>query len=429
MHFFEPEPLDEFVSKLSSISTKPNPETWESISRKLDEFAIQRRWSAFKKLSLAASILIIISIGSSFLLVNYFNYRPTLFTYWESNNVLFDKTPDEERSIPHKGAKPIVSALLNFQNTLPTISLDSSENAAIPQEQPVTITPIARKEISFNTNLSSTSIDESLPSRIQFEPTSFSSLTSTISIEKQADDTNDDKTNSTWSLIAYLNPSYSSQSVPSMGSTPDIGNSKSWMLGGEVMVKKQIGNYFSIYSGLLVSPAGFGLSDIADLANNSIDSENQTASHTQSIEPKNGADAFSFMSNINRSSLFLNKSPYESQELQQRYYYMEIPLIVSTSFKRGPVNIEVKLGCSAGILVDNKFEVIKSDDLFIGQTEEIRPHNAALLGAISFSLPINNKINIIVEPSLKYHLYPLSYSYTASYPLASTVKFGMGYRF
>jgi hypothetical protein len=427
MQFFEPEPLDEFVSKLSSISTKPNPETWESISRKLDEIALQRRWSVFKKLSLAASFLILISIGSSFLLVNYYNYRPTIFTYWDSYDGLTNKTIEKASNTIIPETKPTNSALLNFQNTLPKIDIDSILNTASEEEPSESINLITHKEIAPNTTFSSTSLEGSFPTRIEFEPTTINTLASNFTTSNKEED--EESSGSPWSLVAFLNPTFSNQPTSSMGSVPELGESKAWMMGGEVMVKRQIGNYFSIYSGLLVSPAGVGLSEISDLANNSIENEDQTASHAQRFEPIGSANAFSFMSNINRSSSLSNKSLYGSDELQQRYYYMEIPLIVSTSFKRGLVNVEVKLGVSAGILVDNKFEVIKSDDLLIGQTEEIRPHNAALLGAISFSVPLNNKVNLIVEPSLKYHLYPLSYSYTASYPLASTVKFGVGYRF
>lgn len=70
MQFYEPGPYEEFVGKLSSISVKPNPKTWEAINSRLDEIALSRKKSIIKRLSLAASILLLVGVSLSIFIIN-----------------------------------------------------------------------------------------------------------------------------------------------------------------------------------------------------------------------------------------------------------------------------------------------------------------------------------------------------------------------
>jgi hypothetical protein len=424
MQFYEPGPYDEFVGKLSSTSVKPSPEVWDNISKRLDDIDLHKRWSFVKRLSVAASIVLIISLGSSLFIVNHPTYHPSVFTFLDKSKVKLVSNPVNNKIIDSQPI-PDPTIIPKIPQSIPVNAVDSTITSTSENENEGLIQPIAPKELLANNSETKVSPQSSFSSKIDLDPHA------TFPNESFSNDSKDEEKGvSSWSLIAYLNPTYSSQPVStlSQGSLPE--ESKSWMLGGELMVKKEIGSIFSIYSGIFFSPAGFNMSELAqfDFGSAQQASESSLPNSSPESETNNSEFLSSFSRNKGSSSLFSN-SPLESSELQQRYYYMEVPLIVSSSFKRGFVNVELKLGCSAGILIDNKFEVIKSDDSYIGQTEEIRPHNAALLGAISFSVPISNKVNLIVEPSIKYHLFPLSYSYTASYPVASSVKFGMGYRF
>jgi hypothetical protein len=425
MQFYEPGPFEEFVGKLSSFSAKPSPEAWDNISKKLDNIDSHRRWGVFKRLSVAASILIVISLGSSFFIVNHSTYQSSIFSNWDKNDVKFVTNPANNKIIDSQPI-PDPTIIPKIQQSVPVIAIDSNISSVSENEPEGLLQPITRKELIVKNSATNISNQNSFSSKIELEP-----IAPFQNEAFSSDAKDEEKGVSPWSLVAYLNPTYSSQPVSSMSHGVLPAESKSWMVGGEVMVKREIGSFFSIYSGVFFSPTGFNMGELAQLDFGSTEQVIESSLPNKSPESgtNNNSEFLSSVSRNNRSSSLFTRSPVESAELQQRYYYMEVPLIVSTSFKRGFVNVEVKLGCSAGILIDNKFEVIRTDESYIGQTEEIRPHNAALLGAISFSVPISNKVNLIVEPSIKYHLFPLSYSYTASYPVASSVKFGMGYRF
>jgi hypothetical protein len=241
------------------------------------------------------------------------------------------------------------------------------------------------------------------------------------------------KEDGTWSLIAYINPSFSYHTAAAFDYSVNPSETGAWMWGGEVLVKKEVSSYFAIYSGIQVSPSGQNISNFSLLQNSS------TGKHLEYITANTSFGEVNLYNSIDKSSdvpslaspknNVLRSSSFDNAELKQRFYYMEIPLILSTTFKTNHVDIEVKLGCAAGVLIDNKFEVISSEGYFIGKTENIRPHNASAIGAISFSVPINNQFNLIVEPNIRLNLYPLSYSFETTYPFSASVKFGMGYRF
>ena len=238
---------------------------------------------------------------------------------------------------------------------------------------------------------------------------------------------------SSWSLVAFLNPTFSYHTTAALNYKLNPSETGAWMMGGEVLVRKEISDYFAVYSGVIFNPTGQNIKDLILLKNSGADSDMEFLFANTSFGMVTLDDrtvAISNFSNLtNASDDVLKSSSINTAELKQRFYYMEIPLIFSTSFKKGFLDVEIKLGCAAGVLIDNKFEVISRDGHFIGKTENIRPHNASALGAISLSIPFSNQLNLIVEPSARLNLYPLSYSYDATYPFSASVKVGMGYRF
>ncbi|MDD2279938.1 MAG: hypothetical protein PHS05_12845, partial [Bacteroidales bacterium] len=144
----------------------------------------------------------------------------------------------------------------------------------------------------------------------------------------------------------------------------------------------------------------------------------------------NNSVAISNFSNLpNASEPLLRSSMLNTASLQQRFYYMQVPFIVSSNVRAGIFDIEFKLGCAAGVLVNNKFKVFSTRGNFTGKTEEIRKYNASAIAAVSVSIPVTHQVDLIVEPNIQLHFNPLNYNYAITYPFTSSIKVGVGYNF
>lgn len=427
MQFYEPGPYEEFVAKLSSLNAKPDPDVWQTINARLDQNFQLRKRNFFKSISIAASILLLfgfsisvyftnhVIIGSDFLSqldarivvqsnlnnksLNNFksnSEREDLELELETNNVSLIQVIKEGNNITNDNiekTKPLIKSLA-FDS--PNLEKQSQTNSYTK--------PFVRESSFYNFDNNSNSLDGQ-------------------TVKKSSE--------GTWSLIAYINPAYSYHTAGAIDYKLNPSETGAWMWGGEVLVKKEVSSYFAVYSGIQVSPSGQNINNFT-LPQSSKGKENYLIANTTfgQVDLNN---SFVDMQNIPSLAMSSNgvfkSSTIDDAELKQRFYYMEIPLIVSTTLKTDHFDLELKLGCAAGVLIDNKFELISSDGYFVGRTENIRPHNASAIGALSLSLPFNNQFSVIIEPNVRLNLYPLSYGFETTYPFSASVKFGMGYRF
>lgn len=428
MQFYEPGPYEEFVGKLSSISVKPNPKTWEAINSHLDEIALSRKKSIIKRLSFAASILLLVGISLSLFVINDIFLSSDYLSNWESAVTIPYFAQSKTEILTQKDqleyqlaiAEPIISSSSEELSQPSTINYKPTPTLK-PLIKPIALSKLELPHLSEISN--STFRIEKASQISSFNTVLPSDDIEPIIIEEP----------SSWSLIAYLNPSYSSHTMAALNYKMNPSETGALMWGGEVLVRKEFSNYFAIYSGILVSPTGLDTKDLILLQNNEANKGMESLSANTSfgqVTIDNTIAGISDFSNLaSTSSNVLKSSSLNTAEIKQRFYYMEIPLILSTSFTKGLIDVEVKLGCAAGVLIDNKFEVTSTNGRFVGRTENIRPHNASAIGAISLSIPVNNQLNFILEPNIRLNLYPLSYGYETTYPFAASVKFGMGYRF
>lgn len=429
MHFYEPGPYEEFVGKISSITAKPDPLVWQHINAHLDQNLQVKNGLLRKRFVFAASIFLLLGFSFSFLLINHSIISSDYYANWEDNILISpasiaDLTSNSihistiEGSIDHSSnTESIVSASFDDVN-----GKDSNHDNSKPLINALAFTAFEIENENNESNFTKPFIRET-------SKKTFEQNFSTIDQAK----TSGMKNEGTWSLVAYINPSYSYHTAAAFDYKVNPSETGAWMWGGEVLVKKEVSSYFAVYSGIQVSPSGQNINNFPLLQSQGPDKNMEYLTANTSFGQVNLNNSMVGISDIpsfvKSTSSVIKSSSIDNAELKQRFYYMEIPLILSTTFKTNHIDIEVKLGCAAGVLIDNKFEVISSDGYFVGKTEDIRPHNASAIGAVSFSVPISNQFNLIVEPNVRLNLYPLSYSFETTYPFSASVKFGMGYRF
>ncbi|PKP45326.1 MAG: hypothetical protein CVT95_08960 [Bacteroidetes bacterium HGW-Bacteroidetes-12] len=426
MQFYEPGPYEEYVAKLSSISVKPSHNVWQAINNQLDEASLHRKKLVIRRFTYAASFLLLIGLSVSFLLINNLLLNSQFLAQGEGEVFILSlaaiNNPQKYNQIEILNSSRIKEEEhKDITELKQTIIIENELQESKPLINAATFVPYEFPHLSDVYNNSKAFVRESI------------SKTHESNIIKENRVTFNEKGGSSWSLIAYLNPSYSYHTSAALNYQLNSNESGAWMWGGEVLVKKEFSDYFAVYSGIQVSPSGQNINDLTLLQNSGTNKEMEyltaSTSFGQIIIDNTMVDVSNFSSLSKTSDNGQKSSSINTTELKQRFYYMEIPLIFSTSFKTGLVDVEVKLGCAAGVLIDNKFEVISSNGHFVGRTENIRPHNASAIGAISLSIPMNNQLSFILEPNIRLNLYPLSYGYEATYPFAASVKLGMGYRF
>ncbi|MDD4385308.1 MAG: hypothetical protein PHD06_09040 [Bacteroidales bacterium] len=424
MHFYKPGPFEDYIAKLSAISTCPIPDVWEGISKELDRLDSHKKLRIIKFVSIAACMLILISIGVPTLIISSSKILPSEFSHkltLSSNRI--------EPLQPLTASSIAFVTKTNLENeVMPKLQINNKnedfDNDFIPPIEEVEVlkseAPLANEDKEANKNTMPL-----LATIGNINNNNKGEVTITKAIEK--------KGKKSWSLIGYLNPAFSYHTYGAFNYKQNPSETGAWMLGGDLLFRKKIGSYFSLYSGISISPTGQNIDNLILLKNQSAEFDMDylyanTSYGTVSLD--NNSVAISNFSNLpNASEPLLRSSMLNTASLQQRFYYMQVPFIVSSNVRAGIFDIEFKLGCAAGVLVNNKFKVFSTRGNFTGKTEEIRKYNASAIAAVSVSIPVTHQVDLIVEPNIQLHFNPLNYNYAITYPFTSSIKVGVGYNF
>lgn len=419
MHFYEPGPFEDYIAKLSAISAKPVPDAWEEISAQLDVLARHKRLRIVKIMSLAACMLILISVSVPMLIISSSQFLPTQLTETVSLS--------RDRNEP----QPISNEQITTETTI--------------SNQPNYITPPQQSETPIASSIEALNVSNEV-ANFENKTTVFAEATQEkeeiefLELSKKNINTDEvsvtdkkKKNLNSWSIIGYLNSSFSYHTYGAFNYKQNPNETGAWMIGGDLLFRKKFGKYFSIYSGISISPTGQNISNLILLKNKSNEEGMEYLYANTSygmVSLDDNAVAISNFSNLpNAPENLLRSAQVNTANLQQRFYYMQVPFIVSSNVSAGIFDIEFKLGAAAGLLVNNKFEVYSTRGHFTGKTEEIRKFNASALGAVSVSVPVTHQVDLIVEPNIQIYFNPLSYNYAITYPFATSIKVGVGYNF
>jgi hypothetical protein len=441
MPFYNPGPYEDFVGKLSSVNVKPSPFVWDRISTKLDDVYNKQRKVAFWKVSAAAaSVLLVLSFGISYLIINN-NFVGSSAPYYSIINEI-PKNSSISSPVENSSFIPPLDLTQNFDLTEESTKfLDQDEDFIIEEKEikvfvPEFITPIEVKTLSVQ-NVASTIIshsrDKVLVREMPNNPVnSTETLTTQLSNTVKANNDFHNSKKGKWSMMVFVNPSFSYHTTAALNYSLNPSEKGAWVLGADLLLKRDLNSYFSLYTGLMFNPTGQNIKDLILLKNVGTSRNMRyifaNTSYGQ-VTLENARIGISNFSNLGSAPDDLIKSSsLNSAELRQRFYYMEVPLIFSSRVKRKNLDVEIKLGCSAGLLTSNRFEIISRLGTFEGQNDDIRKYSASALGAVSFSVPINRNINFTVEPNIRLSLLTLSNTYTSTYPFNASIRFGVAYR-
>jgi len=365
MQFYEPGAYEEFIGKLASISVKPSPKIWKAISDHLDRNVGIRKRLLLNRFAIAASFLLL--FGFSYYSISYINIEIPLYSNNESTfntSLYIPSSIHEDFDINIHYSKLIKQVNIIDQDLV--FNASNHENSEIGKNSTELLEPLT----------------VSLPIFFEEDPingieliTKPKSNPNTYNIEETTIRSNSKK----WELFAYINPTFAYHTTAALNSKLNPNEIGAWMWGGDVIVKRRIKRYFSVQTGIQLSPLGQVNKNLILLKSESFNRDMMILYANTSygnVSLENRVVAISNFSNLSSAPPSVLKSTkFSPAEICQHFYYLEIPLMVSTSIKKKYFDMEFKFGCTAGILVSNKFRVISSEGIFYGKTENIRQYN------------------------------------------------------
>ncbi|MDD2278103.1 MAG: hypothetical protein PHS05_03490, partial [Bacteroidales bacterium] len=260
MHFYKPGPFEDYIAKLSAISTCPIPDVWEGISKELDRLDSHKKLRIIKFVSIAACMLILISIGVPTLIISSSKILPSEFSHkltLSSNRI--------EPLQPLTASSIAFVTKTNLENeVMPKLQINNKnedfDNDFIPPIEEVEVlkseAPLANEDKEANKNTMPL-----LATIGNINNNNKGEVTITKAIEK--------KGKKSWSLIGYLNPAFSYHTYGAFNYKQNPSETGAWMLGGDLLFRKKIGSYFSLYSGISISPTGQNIDNLILLKNQS----------------------------------------------------------------------------------------------------------------------------------------------------------------
>ncbi len=428
MLYFEPGTYEEFVGKVSNLRVKPSPDVWPAINQILRQKRIDRYWKSFQQLGIAASIAFLLFVNiflyfsNSKSTVSFVSLLPISSTDNPTGFVSIFSNDNINSNNPTTGKNFISNTLKNDL----VIEKDVNQNSFILNIiEAQRLSPIEGK---LSIQLAETI--EPFTNRTKNRADIKNEQYIVADIKKPI--SNPNKT-SKWGFSAYLNPSYSHHTNAALNFKQNPSEKGVLMWAGDVQIKRRINSYISISTGLALNPVGQNIDNLILIKSNGLDdnlTELQAVTSYGSVSLNNSNVGVFNFSNISSSTPTIQKSSYFSTTgLSQRIYYLEFPFIASTNISKKSFDLEFKVGCSAGILVFNKFEVATAEERFIGENVGIRKYSASTFGAINLSYPIANNINLEIEPGIRLSLSSVSQTYQGTYPFSASIKFGFGYKF
>lgn len=273
-----------------------------------------------------------------------------------------------------------------------------------------------------------------------------------IEMNKQFQEKNTDmKDHKSWSVGALVSPVYSvnkssyDASYASNMSRP--GEKDHINIGGGISVEYQTGKRWSIQSGLHYSrvdqssgASGNSQSMIMNdqlgytFFNNKVQMESSgkllmnASAGVIEIEklPASVRVSSSLESTEGSNELLLT-----SDDFEQRFEYIEIPLLVRYRLIDRTWNMHLLGGFSANMLVGNNvYMKNESGDFHIGKTKDMKSLNYSASFGFGLGYHLTDKIQLHIEPQLKYYLRSLSNNPDVTFePYSIGIYTGVSYRF
>jgi hypothetical protein len=127
----------------------------------------------------------------------------------------------------------------------------------------------------------------------------------------------------------------------------------------------------------------------------------------------------------------LNNSTITQANVEQRYKYIEIPVIAYYKLIDRKTDLSITGGLSTNILVGNDAIIKNSDNSFnLGPTQGVEHFNFAGIIGLAFEMPVIGHLSLQLEPRLKYFINSLNTNdQISTHPYSIGFFSGISYRF
>ncbi|MFA5648232.1 MAG: hypothetical protein WC951_07955 [Bacteroidales bacterium] len=416
MPFYEPGPYEEFVGKVSAAKARPSVTVWHNISQALDEIQRKKRVRFLYIVSAYAATLLLVGGLTIFFLYNTNNEYAASYQLAQISPLKIDNSLPPIVAISHLNSPTPIP--INVQTSDTKVQVD-----VLGTRPTNSLTKLERINDKFWVQFTPKNNLESIPNLMPF--------TNKPPSKKRVKKDNLPVTSirSGWVFALYTNPYFSSNTsviAPQTGITKEMGL---WMWGGEVQLKKRISEKVGFVFGLSINPTGQKTTDLIMFNRGSIAKNKDLLSATTSY----GAISVAAPRNekpTHPSGNSAKSTPTSLSDLYQQIYHFEVPLMLTTNFKVNRVGVEFRFGGATGMLVHNKFEVHNELGNFVGETQGVKPYSISAISAVSISIPLANKLSLVVEPYFRLGLVSFnSQASPATYPFNASLRFGLGYSF
>jgi hypothetical protein len=446
--------LDElFRSKLNDFEQVPPSYVWMKIQEKQKAGKRKRMLHVLRIGGIAAAVLLAFLLGWQLQEDrHHLTERPVVAEQEQQK----DQTPEQEQSEKHEPTRSAIQ-----EGKMATV--DHTQN--IQPNQDVQGSPKERSSgESFNlltmadSKIETPELINKLESKGSDSRKEELALTETdriiIEMNKQFYARKEDvKNDKSWSVGALVSPAYSvnqsSHDAIYASNMSKPGEKRHINLGGGISVEYQTGKRWSIQSGLhysrLSQSTGGTGGSRQDLAvndelsftyfNNKVQRESTTGQFLMNgsagvigIEnlPTSVRVSGSMESAAGNAELLLT-----SDDFEQRFEYIEVPLFVRYKLIDKTWNMDMLGGFSANMLVGNEAYIKGGNtDSYIGKTKDMSRLNYSASFGFGLGYQLTNKIELHVEPQLKYYLRSLNSNPDVDFkPYSIGIYTGISYRF
>ena len=422
---------DELVNHLKSFEANPPDGLWDDIEATLRAENKRRIYITVSWAS-AAAIAMLFTIGGIYSM----NHRVDRIVSKSrinssSTTITIPKTEVIERPLVQniktgntenqRITSNRIASSITRKRTLPSKNISllvGIENLSRNEEIPETLASVQPSIRSSNV-IAADRIDI----KSQDETTRSSSSIAQVEEKKK-------RLNGIWYISASGFPVYSFHTAGAMNKSGTQQEAGIVTWGGSMTVRYAFSKTLSIETGLTYNIIGQQEKNINLVASNNTSRSNDVVTYTGF---SNSYGQLSVVGgNIQRMDLneitivsLVSTTNYRNVIVQQRFSYLEVPVLLAKVFHVKGIGFNLKGGLSAGFLIGNKLD-LKCDKLHLdGRTNGVDPFVASALASFGISYPVMNHINLLIEPTFKLGLKSLSTETGKSYPFSTYIKFGI----
>ena len=454
--------LDElFRSKLDDFEQVPPSYVWMKIQEKQNEGKRKRMAYALRMGGIAAALLLAFLLGWQLQ-----EHRDLL----KESPVVAEKEQQEDQVREQKQPKEGESSAVAVQESATSEKKPPSlaEKKAMakagnkPEIQGPAKVPVSHRSPAFlamaNVKIETPDVIRELKSKRANDEENELNLTEEdrkiIEMNKRYHGvTPDAKAEKSWSIGAQVSPAYSvnqrSYDAAYASNMSGPGEKQSLSLGGGISFRYEAGKRWSIQSGLQYNRLNQSSGSSVSRENAMFGPSNDQLGYTYynnkvHREPTgqmvmNGSAGVIEIERLPSSvrvsasleSTEKNQMLLTSDDFEQRFEYIEVPLFVRYKLVDKTWNMHMLGGFSANMLVGNEVFINGGDGRsYVGKTKDMSRMNYSTSIGFGMGYRLTDKIQLNIEPQLKYYLRSLSDNPDVHFkPYSIGVYTGVSYRF